>query len=87
MLRLRNVNTFIKHKQIIKQATFDLEAGDIVGLVGPNGADKTTIMKTILGLTKFTGDILVDQVPVTETNHAALTNVGALIEHPQSTPF
>lgn len=87
MLRLRNVNTFIKHKQIINQATFDLEAGDIVGLVGPNGAGKTTIMKTILGLTKFTGDILVDRVPVTETNHAALTNVGALIEHPAIYPF
>lgn len=87
MLRLRNVNTFIKHKQIINQATFDLEAGDIVGLVGPNGAGKTTIMKTILGLTKFTGNVLVDQVPVTETNHAALTNVGALIEHPAIYPF
>lgn len=87
MLILKNVNTFIRRTQIIKQATFTLNPGDIVGLVGPNGAGKTTIMKTILGLTKFNGDILVDRVPVTETNHAALTNVGALIEHPAIYPF
>jgi len=87
MLILKNVNTFIRHTQIIKQATFTLNSGEIVGLIGPNGAGKTTIMKTILGLTKFNGDILVDQVPVTETNHAALMNVGALIEHPAIYPF
>lgn len=87
MLTLRDVNTFIQRKQIIKQATFTLNPGDIVGLVGPNGAGKTTIMKTILGLTKFDGVILVDHVPVTEANHAALTNVDALIEHPAIYPF
>ena len=87
MLTLRNVDTFIRHKQIIKQATFTINPGDIVGLIGPNGAGKTTIMKTILGLTKFNGDIMVNRTSVTETDHTALTNVGALIEHPAIYPF
>ena len=35
----------------------DIPAGRIVGLIGPNGAGKTTVMKAILGLTTFEGDL------------------------------
>ncbi len=35
----------------------DVPEGRIVGLIGPNGAGKTTIMKAILGLTPFEGDL------------------------------
>lgn len=64
-----------------------MKPGSIVGLIGPNGAGKTTIMKTILGLTKFTGKVVVEDQPVTENNHTALSQVGALIEHPAIYPF
>ncbi len=33
--------------------------GRIVGLIGPNGAGKTTVLKAILGLTSFEGDLRV----------------------------
>jgi ABC-2 type transport system ATP-binding protein len=39
--------------------SFSVEAGRIVGLIGPNGAGKTTALKAILGLTPFTGELLV----------------------------
>ncbi|MBU9788150.1 ATP-binding cassette domain-containing protein [Lentilactobacillus sp. IMAU92037] len=87
MLRVRHINTFIGRKKIIKDVSFQVNPGSIVGLIGPNGAGKTTIMKTILGLTKFTGNISVEDKNVTENNHAALTRVGALIEHPAIYPF
>jgi len=35
----------------------DIPAGRIVGLIGPNGAGKTTVMKAILGLTTFEGEL------------------------------
>lgn len=87
LLQVDNVSTYIGHTEIVKEATFDIKQGEIVGLVGPNGAGKTTIMKTILGLTKFTGKIAVDNEQVTENNHVALAKVGALIEHPAIYPF
>lgn len=87
LLQVDNVSTYIGHTEIVKKATFDIKQGEIVGLVGPNGAGKTTIMKTILGLTKFTGKIAVDNEQVTENNHVALAKVGALIEHPAIYPF
>lgn len=87
MLIIKNVNTYIKGQKIIKNINFSISPGNIVGLIGPNGAGKTTIMKTILGLTKFDGEISMDQHSITENNHDALSDVGALIEHPAIYPF
>ena len=39
------------------QVDLDISAGKIVGLIGPNGAGKTTVMKAILGLTTFEGEL------------------------------
>jgi ABC-2 type transport system ATP-binding protein len=51
-------------KQYGKQAaldgtSFNVEAGRIVGLIGPNGSGKTTTLKAILGLTQFEGELSV----------------------------
>lgn len=40
-------------------ASFTVEAGRIVGLIGPNGSGKTTTLKAILGLTQFEGELSV----------------------------
>ena len=47
-------------KQIALDGTsFSVEAGRIVGLIGPNGSGKTTTLKAILGLTQFEGELSV----------------------------
>jgi ABC-2 type transport system ATP-binding protein len=38
---------------------FSIESGRIVGLIGPNGAGKTTVLKALLGLTNFDGELSV----------------------------
>jgi ABC-2 type transport system ATP-binding protein len=40
-------------------ASFTIQAGRIVGLIGPNGSGKTTTLKAILGLTPFEGELAV----------------------------
>lgn len=87
MLTVKNLNIFYGRKQIIENASFSIKPGEIVGLIGPNGAGKTTIMKTLLGLTKFTGSITFNNQPITTNNHKALQNVGDLIENPAIYPF
>ncbi|EJF33636.1 ABC superfamily ATP binding cassette transporter, ABC protein [Weissella koreensis KCTC 3621] len=87
MLTVKNVDVFIGKKMIVNHATFDVGKGKVVGLIGPNGAGKTTIMKTILGLSKFKGEIQLNSLKISESNHHALKNVGALIEHPAIYPF
>ena len=39
-------------KQALKKLNLEIEAGRIVGLLGPNGSGKTTLMKTLCGLLK-----------------------------------
>ncbi|MCI1923676.1 MAG: ABC transporter ATP-binding protein [Lentilactobacillus buchneri] len=87
MLNVNRLDVFIGRKKIINNASFKVKLGSVVGLIGPNGAGKTTIMKTILGLTKFTGSISIAGQTITERQHAALLKVGALIENPAIYPF
>ena len=43
----------------VDNISFDIPAGRIVGLIGPNGSGKTTALKAILGLTPFEGTLSV----------------------------
>ena len=41
----------------VDNISFDIPAGRIVGLIGPNGSGKTTALKAILGLAPFEGEL------------------------------
>ena len=43
----------------VDNISFDILAGRIVGLIGPNGSGKTTALKAILGLSPFEGELTV----------------------------
>lgn len=57
MIKLHNVNKRYGKFQALKSVSLDVRKGDIYGLVGKNGAGKTTIFKTILGLARYSGEI------------------------------
>jgi branched-chain amino acid transport system ATP-binding protein len=50
MLELRNVNTYYGHIHALKGISIDVDRGEIVTLIGSNGAGKSTTLKTISGL-------------------------------------
>jgi len=45
--------------QAVKSVSFNIKQGSIVGLIGPNGAGKTTVLKAMLGLSNFSGELSV----------------------------
>ena len=54
VIKLDNiVKSYGKH-DVLKGVTMQVNKGDIYGLVGKNGAGKTTIFKMILGLSEYT---------------------------------
>ncbi|RHX72497.1 ABC transporter ATP-binding protein [Lacticaseibacillus paracasei] len=87
MLKINQLDKFFGKKQVLHQISFEIKRGHIVGLIGANGAGKTTIMKAILGITAFDGDIQLDDQNITVDNHSALEHVGALIEYPGLYPY
>lgn len=65
MLELKNVCfSYEKGKRIVNDISFHIARGEKAGLIGANGAGKTTIQKLILGLLHGDGTILVDGIPV-----------------------
>lgn len=46
-------------KTVLNALDFEIKAGRIVGLIGPNGSGKTTTLKAILGLTSYEGELSV----------------------------
>ncbi len=44
------VNFNYKYKTVLKEVSFRAEPGDFIGIIGPNGSGKTTILNLILGL-------------------------------------
>jgi branched-chain amino acid transport system ATP-binding protein len=66
MLRLKNINTYYGKVHALKNVSLHLEEGEIVTLIGANGAGKTTILNTISGVTPAaSGEVLFGKQPVT----------------------
>ena len=59
MLNVQNINVYYGNIHAIKDVSFSVETGEIVTLIGANGAGKSTILKTVSGLLRArTGDVL-----------------------------
>ena len=59
MLKVDNINVYYGNIHAVKDVSFEVHEGEIVTLIGANGAGKSTTLKTISGLLHpKTGDIL-----------------------------
>ena len=50
VLEVKSLSKSFGVNKILNDINFELYSGDVVGLIGPNGCGKTTLMKCILGL-------------------------------------
>ena len=50
MLRLDNVHAYYGKSHVLHGVSIDVQAGEVVGLLGRNGVGKSTTLKTIMGL-------------------------------------
>lgn len=58
-LRLENVGITFRNQEVLKDVTWGVQSGDRIGLVGKNGAGKTTQLRILAGeLEPTTGDVV-----------------------------
>ena len=52
MLKIENFNSFYGKSQVLRDFSLEVKAGEMLCLLGLNGAGKTTALKSIMGLMK-----------------------------------
>nr|WP_207721360.1 MULTISPECIES: ABC transporter ATP-binding protein [Oscillospiraceae] len=84
ILQVQNLHKKIGKKAIIRDASFAVMPGEIMGFLGPNGAGKTTTIKMILGLLKVdSGSIQIGPYDGVKDPERARSLVGGIIENPE----
>ena len=73
MLELHNISKSYMGKKALQNINLQIPQGEIVGLFGENSAGKTTLIKCILGLLRYRGEITLDGEPITHKNIARLS--------------
>ena len=81
ILQVKNISKKIGKKEILKDITFEINKGDILAFIGPNGSGKTTTIKCILGLQKInTGEVIINGYDIRKDYikaiNESLNNVG-----------
>jgi zinc transport system ATP-binding protein len=55
-----------QERPAVEEVSFSLDEGQIAILIGPNGSGKSTVLRAILGLVPFTGEVRVFGMPAAE---------------------
>ncbi|EGW36621.1 ATP-binding cassette domain-containing protein [Desulfosporosinus sp. OT] len=83
VLKINNLSKTYRNGRGIKAISFQVQEGDVYGLLGPNGSGKTTTMKIITGLSRADqGDVQIFGSSIENDGEKSLEQVGCLIEAP-----
>jgi len=53
LVKLNNVSAKYDNELVLENINFEINSGDFIGVIGPNGGGKTTLIKIILGVKKL----------------------------------
>lgn len=83
VLKISNVTKYYGKQKVLSNVDLSLEQDEIIGLVGPNGSGKTTIMKIITGLIKkYDGDVFINGENIKNNIKHDTKQIGCVIETP-----
>ncbi len=77
MLEIKNIDVFYEDVQVLWNVSFEVKKGEIVAMIGANGAGKSTILKTISGILRpKKGEILFEDKPIYKIDPFKLIELG-----------
>ncbi len=86
ILSIKNLDKRFGRVHAVKNLSFDIEKGNVYGILGPNGSGKSTTLGIILNVVnKTSGEF--SWFNGTTSTHEALKKVGAIIERPNFYPY
>lgn len=81
-IEIEHISKRVAQKEILKDVSLSIKKGEIVGILGRNGAGKTSLMKAILNIMTPEGKIRLLGQTVTKEDNSVLGQIGCLIEVP-----
>jgi len=57
ILEVKNLNVSFGEERVLENINFKLEKGENLAILGPNGAGKSVLLKALLGIVDFSGEI------------------------------
>lgn len=85
LLECQNLYKSFGKKQILKDVSFEIDEGDILAFIGPNGSGKTTTIKLILGLQSIDkGKVTINGFDIEKDFVKSIEKVGAIVENPDT---
>jgi len=83
MLEIKNLTGGYVHVPVLKDVSFTVESGQLVGLIGLNGAGKSTTINEIIGLlTPYSGEINIDGLTLGANPREYRQQIGYIPETP-----
>jgi branched-chain amino acid transport system ATP-binding protein len=77
MLRIQDIHTYYRDSYILQGVTLELKPGQVVALLGRNGVGKTTLARSIVGLTPARrGNILFKDTDITHMPAHRIARMG-----------
>jgi len=86
ILTLEHLSKNFNGLQAVNQVSFEIEKGNVYGILGPNGSGKSTTLGIVLNVVNKTGGNY-SWFGGTADTHQALKKVGAIIERPNFYPY
>lgn len=84
IVKVESINVSFGSQKILKNISLDIKKGEIVGIIGPNGCGKTTLLNTISGfVSSSSGNIVINDSDVTDlpAYKRALFGIGRSFQH------
>ncbi len=58
LVRVNNLSVTLDHRSILRDVSFEIDECESVAIIGPNGSGKTVLVKSMLGILPYSGEIL-----------------------------
>lgn len=84
MIKIEHLNFNYQNKLVFKDFNLNIKDKAITTIIGPNGCGKSTLIKILVGLLKYEGNVIVNGIEVKDNIREVRKVIGVVFENPDN---